>query len=236
MARVIIAGGTSGIGLTTAKLLAQKKIEVIILGRNQEKLNQTLTEIGQTAKGKIVDATNLETLKQAFADIGQIDHLVIALSGGKGIGLFHELDLDDLRKGFEGKFFPQLQTAQAVLPYISPNGSITFITSISSQSKAIGTAGLGAINGALEIMIPTLAKELKPIRINAVAPGVVNTTWWDFLPQEKKQETFEQYAKTIPLGRIAEPEDIAHMIVAFIENNYVTGQVIAVDGGLSLGQ
>jgi len=236
MARVIIAGGTSGMGLATAKLLAQKNFEVIILGRNQEKLTQALEEIGHSAKGKSVDATNLGTLKQAFADLGQIDHLVIAVSGGKGIGLFRELDLDDLRKGFEGKLFPQLQTAQAILPYITTTGSITFITSISSQSKAVGTAGLGAINGALEIMIPTLAKELKPLRINAVAPGVVNTTWWDFLTPEKKQETFEQYAKKIPLGRIGEPKDIASMIVTFIENNYITGQVIAVDGGLSLGQ
>ena len=236
MVRVIIAGGTSGMGLAAAKLLAQKNFDVIILGRNQEKLNQALAEIGQTAKGKSVDATNLETLKQTFADIGKIDHLVIALSGGKGIGLFRELDLNDLKKGFEGKFFPQLRTAQAALPYISATGSITFITSISSRSKAIGTAGLGAINGAIEIIIPTIAKELKPIRVNAVAPGVVNTTWWDFLPPEKKQETFEKYAKTIPLGRVGEPEDIAKMILTFIDNDYITGQIIAVDGGLSLGQ
>ncbi len=236
MTRVIIAGGTSGMGFATAKLLAQKNFEIIILGRNEEKLNQALLEIGHSAKGKCVDATNLERLKQTLADIGQVDHLVIALSGGKGIGLFRELDLDDLRKGFEGKFFPQLQTAQAVLPYITPTGSITFITSISSQSKAIGTAGLGAINGAIEIMVPTIAKELKPIRVNAVAPGVVNTTWWNFLSPEKKEDTFKKYAETIPLARVGEPEDIAKMIFAFIDNDYITGQVIAVDGGLSLGQ
>ncbi|HET7115838.1 MAG TPA: SDR family oxidoreductase [Hanamia sp.] len=236
MTRVIIAGGTSGIGFATAKLLTQKNFEVIILGRNEEKLDRALAEIGLSAKGKCVDATNLEALNQTLADIGQVDHLVIALSGGKGIGLFRELDLNDLRKGFEGKFFPQLQTAQAVLPYIRATGSITFITSISSQSKEIGTAGLGAINGAIEIMIPTIAKELKPIRVNAVAPGVVNTTWWDFLSPEKKIETFEKYAEAIPLGRVGEPEDIAKMIFTFIDNNYITGQVIAVDGGLSLGQ
>lgn len=234
MASVVIAGGTSGMGLATAKLLVQKGYQVTILGRNQEKLNQALAEIGQDARGKSVDATNPAALKQAMADVGQIDHLVVALSGGKGIGNFRELDLEDLRKGFEGKFFPQLQTAQSALPYITPGGSITFITSISSQSKAVGTAGLGAINGALEIMIPTLAKELKPLRINAVAPGVINTAWWNFLTSEKKQETFKQYTETIPLGRIGEPEDVASMIVTFIENKYITGQIIAVDGGLSL--
>jgi NAD(P)-dependent dehydrogenase (short-subunit alcohol dehydrogenase family) len=236
MTNVLIAGGTSGIGLATAKFLVQKNYQVTILGRNQEKLNRALDEIGKNAKGKNVDANNVEMLKQAIAAIGQIDHLVIALSGGKGIGFFRELNLEDLKKGFDGKFFAQLATAQSALPYITPKGSITFITSISSQSEAQGTAGLGAINGALEIMVPTLAKELKPLRINAVAPGVVNTTWWDFLTPEEKQETFKQYANTIPLGRVGEPEDIAKMIFAFIENDYITGQVIAVDGGLSLGQ
>lgn len=236
MAKVVIAGGTSGMGLATAKALSKRNYEVTILGRDPERLNEALKQIGPNGNGKCVDATNAEALKQMMSEIGQIDHLVVALSGGKGIGLFRELDLQDLRKGFEGKFFPQLQAAQSALPYISRAGSITFITSISAQSKATGTAGLGAINGALEIMIPTLAKELKPLRVNAVAPGVINTTWWDFLPPQKKQETFDRYKATIPAGRIGEPEDIANMIITFIENTYITGQVIAVDGGLSLGQ
>ncbi|TWJ03450.1 NAD(P)-dependent dehydrogenase (short-subunit alcohol dehydrogenase family) [Mucilaginibacter frigoritolerans] len=234
MQNVVIAGGTSGMGFATAKLLIARGFSVIILGRDIEKLNQALQELGSNARGKSVDATDSETLKQSIAEIGRIDHLVVALSGGKGIGRFSELNLNDLRQGFEGKFFPQLQVAQAVLPYIATKGSITFITSISSRSKAIGTAGLGAINGAIEIMVPTLAKELKPLRINAVAPGVINTTWWDFLPPERKQETFSQYNETIPLGRIGEPDDVAGLIATLIENTYITGQVIAVDGGLSL--
>ncbi len=236
MEKVVIAGGTSGMGLATAKTLSKRNYKVIILGRDPEKLGEALKQIGPNSDGKCVDATDAEALKQAMSEIGPFDHLVVALSGGKGIGLFRELDLEDLRKGFDGKFFPQLQAAQAALPHIAVNGSITFITSISAQSKATGTAGLGAINGALEIMIPTLAKELKPLRVNAVAPGVINTTWWDFMPPEKKEETFDQYKKIIPAGRIGEPEDVAKMILTFIENTYITGQVIAVDGGLSLGQ
>jgi NAD(P)-dependent dehydrogenase (short-subunit alcohol dehydrogenase family) len=233
MENVVIAGGASGIGLATAKLLAGKGFVTTILGRDPIKLNRVLAEI-KNAKGIIVDAADRAALEKSMSSIGQIDHLVIALSGGKGIGQFRDLKLDDLRLGFDGKFFPQLQAAQAALPYVRSTGSITFITSISSRSKAVGTAGLGAINGALEIMVPTLAKELKPIRVNAIAPGVINTTWWDFLPADKKEETFKQYAETIPLGRIGEPEDVAGLVVTLIENTYITGQVIAIDGGLSL--
>ena len=235
MEKIVIAGGTSGIGLVTAKLLSHKN-NVIILGRDKTKLDNAIYEIEKNVSGKSVDATDRNQLDKAFSEIGLFDHLVIALSGGKGIGMFKDLDLSDLRKGFDGKFFPQLQTAQSALQHINKSGSITFITSISSQSKAMGTAGLGAINGAIEIMIPTLAKELKPLRINAIAPGVVNTTWWDFLSSEKKQETFQKYSDTIPLGRIGEPVDIAKMILSFIDNKYITGQIIAVDGGLSLNQ
>jgi len=235
MEKIVIAGGTSGMGLATAKLLSDKN-NVVILGRDEEKLDKALNEIGKNVSGKSLNATDKNQLDKVFSEIGSFDHLIIALSGGKGIGKFKDLDLSDLREGFDGKFFPQLQTAQAALPFINKNGSITFITSISSQSKAIGTAGLGAINGAIEVMIPTLAKELKPLRINAVAPGVINTTWWDFLTPEKKQETFRQYSDTIPLGRVGEPEEIAKMIFALIDNKYITGQIIAVDGGLSLGQ
>ncbi|MCL5028913.1 MAG: SDR family oxidoreductase [Bacteroidetes bacterium] len=236
ISKVLIAGGTSGIGYAAAKLLSLKNCSVTVLGRNKDKLKEALWELGGNVKGIAVDVCNADLLKETLSKIGQIDHLVIAVSGAKGAGLFCDLDLKLLREGFEQKFFPQLQTAQLALNYLNKNGSITFITAGSSHSKLIGTSGLGAINGGLEIMVPILAKELKPVRVNAVSPGVINTPWWDFLSPAKKEETFKQYAEAIPVGRIGEPEDVATIVETLIKNSYITGQVIAVDGGLSLGK
>jgi NAD(P)-dependent dehydrogenase (short-subunit alcohol dehydrogenase family) len=229
--KAIVTGGSSGIGLATAKLLAKQKAIVTITGRNEEKLQQVKQSTGlQTAA---VDSTDRKALDDFFKKTGKIDHLVISVSGGKGMGNFADLNLNDLREGFEYKFWPQLNTLQAALPYMNTTGSITLITAVSGIAKRPGTSGLAAINGALELMIPVLAQELKPLRINAVSPGVVDTPWWNFVPENDKSKVFEQFTGTIPAGREAKPEEIADAIVFTLGNTYLTGTVVPCDGGFS---
>ncbi|MDJ1483336.1 SDR family oxidoreductase [Cytophagaceae bacterium YF14B1] len=231
---VMIAGGTSGIGLATAKKLIEKGIRITITGRDNEKLQHVLTELGPLASGEVVDSSDIAQLQAFMKKIDPITDLVITVSGGKGMGLFRDLDLQQLKEGFEEKLFPQLATAQAAIPYIASHGSITFVSAASSQAKREGTGGLAAINGSLEIMVPVLAKELKPIRVNAVSPGVINTPWWNFLPEETKLQTFQQLAQSTPVERVGQPEDIAAVIDTLLGNTFITGQVITVDGGYSL--
>lgn len=231
--KVIIAGGSSGIGLATAAILVKEKAHVTVTGRSAARL-------AEAAKGNpgiqtaALDSNNRKELDAFFRTQGNFDHLVIALSGSKGAGKFADLSLKDLRDGFEGKFWPQLNTLQAALPYVNKGGSITLITAISAISKAPGVSGLAAINGALELMIPSIAKEIQPLRINAVSPGVVNTPWWDFLPADAKADTFQQFASQLPIGRVGEPEEVADTILFLMRNGNVTGTVIRCDGGLSL--
>ncbi|GIO16117.1 short-chain dehydrogenase [Cohnella xylanilytica] len=232
--RVIILGGTSGIGLAAARMLAEGGAEVVVTGRDPVKLEAALRELGPKARGEAVDSGSLEALRAFYERQGRFDHLVISVSGAKGAGAFRELSLEELRAGFEAKFWPQLASAQLALPTLNPSGSITFVSAISARRVAVGISGLAAINGALEAMVPSLALELAPLRVNAVSPGVVNTSWWNWLPEEQKSAAFKQYAEETTVGRIGEPEDLAKAIAYLVDNTFVTGTVLEVDGGLRL--
>lgn len=217
-------------GLATAQMLKQAGALVTVTGRNEEKLKKAEALGLSTA---MVDSTDTDSLNAFFSTQGNIDHLIIAVSGAKGMGNFSELSLENLRAGFEEKFWAQLYTLKAALPWLHSHGSITLITAVSATAKFPGTSGLAAINGSLEIMVPILAKELKPMRVNAVSPGIIDTDWWNFLPANVKKETFDSYAAQTAAGRVGQPEDIAQSIQFLIENGYMTGKVIVCDGGLA---
>jgi NAD(P)-dependent dehydrogenase (short-subunit alcohol dehydrogenase family) len=114
------------------------------------------------------------------------------------------------------------------------HGSLTFISAASAGSPVPGAAGFAAINGALEAMVPALAVELKPLRINAISPGVVDTPFWHGLSDDERHQMFDQYASATPVGRVATPEDVAQAVVSIIGNDFITGTVLPVDGGLTL--
>jgi NAD(P)-dependent dehydrogenase (short-subunit alcohol dehydrogenase family) len=171
-------------------------------------------------------------LDAAFGRIGSFDHLVLAASGGRGAGPFATLAAADLRSGFEAKFWVQWNCAQAALPNIAKSGSITFVAAASARTANPGTSGLAAINGALCAMILPLARELAPIRVNAVSPGVIDTPWWDSRPKEMKEAFFSASAKSLPVGRVGRADEVGKAILALAENGFITGVVLDVDGGL----
>jgi NAD(P)-dependent dehydrogenase (short-subunit alcohol dehydrogenase family) len=229
-APIVIIGGTSGIGLATAKLFAERGDAVVIVGRDQDKLTSALDGLGASARGETADASDRGASNALFARLKRIGHLVIAASGGSGAGPFRSVDGDALRRGFEAKFWVHWNTAQAALAHLEPNGSITFVTAASSRLANPGTSGLAAINGALDRMVPTLARELAPLRVNAVSPGVIDTPWWS----DKPKEMFETSSRLAPLARAGRPEEVADAIAFLVRNAFVTGVVLDVDGGLHL--
>lgn len=232
--RTVVMGGSSGIGLATAKALAAAGAQVIVTGRDEGKIERAVEEIGEHGRGHVVDATSTAALRSFCAIVGRFDHLVLSVSGGEGGGPFRDLDLAGLRRAFDAKFWAHVQAAQACLDALRPDGSITFVTAASARTSLPGTAGLAAVNGALEAMVPPLALELKPLRVNAVSPGVIETPWWSGLAADQREQIFSQMAAMVPVGRVGQPEDVAEAIVFLVENTFVTGTVLECDGGIRI--
>ena len=231
---VVIMGGTSGIGLATAQRLYANGMGVTVTGRDAKRAEAARGAIGGHAKAIALDASDIEAVRHSLASLGRIDHLVLALGGGKGYGMFRELAINDVLEGFTSKTLPHLACAQAALGTLSERGSITFVTAVSAQMASPGTAGLAAVNGALSCAVPALAVELGPMRVNAVSPGVVDTPWWDALPADQREAALASYAAKATVGRVGAPDDIAKTIAFLIDNTFMTGQTVICDGGLSL--
>ena len=229
--KYIIVGGTSGIGLATAKMAVEAGHSVLAAGRDPGKFPAAQSIGATTAQ---LDASDIAATQHFFSAEGGFDHLVLCASGSAGAGQFRDLALEDLRKGFDGKFWPQVTCAKAALPTLRVGGSITFISAISSRALKPGTAGLAAINAALEALVPILASELRPTRVNAVAPGVVDTPWWSRVSEAARTELFEQLASEVAVGRVGKPEDLASTIIFLTTNTFITGTILDCDGGWKL--
>jgi NAD(P)-dependent dehydrogenase (short-subunit alcohol dehydrogenase family) len=228
----VIVGGSSGIGLATARHLLASGARVTITGRNENRLAEAGRQLGGQAQTVPMDAAAADALPAQFAQIGRFDHLVLALGSGQGVGPFATVSLASVRLGFEEKVYAHFATAQAALPFLSPTGSLTFVSAVSAQAAVPGTAGIGAANAAVAALVPILAVELKPMRVNGVSPGVIDTPWWDAMPEAQKQAMFNDFAVRTPVGRVGRPEDVAQAIAFLIADDFMTGQTLICDGGL----
>lgn len=225
--RVLVMGGTSGIGLATARQLAGDGAEVIVTGRNRERL----AALGDGISGERVDGTVPVEVEALFERLGEFEHLVLAFSqGANGFGPIRELDRDAIRDAFEGKVLPYLFAIQRA----QVTESVTLVSAASARGAYPGTVALAAANGAIERAVSPLAAELAPVRVNAVAPGAIDTPWWSFLGEDQRQAQFAAIGDLLPAGRVGRPEEVADAISYLIRAPYVTGSILPVDGGFTV--
>jgi len=232
--RVVILGGTSGIGLATAKAAARCGAEVTVISRQQASVDRALAELPPGARGRAADLTDPALVCPLFDDLGGIDHVVFTAGEPLALTDMAALNLDKAREFFALRYFGALWAVHAATPHLQAGGSITLTTGIAGRRPSPGWAVAASICGAVESLTRALAVELAPIRVNAVCPGVVRSPLWASMPQTGREQLYRDTAASIPAGRVGEVEDIAHAYLYCLTQPFATGSILTVDGGTAL--
>jgi len=229
--KVVVFGGGSGAGLASAKLLASLGAEVVVAGRDEGKLAATASEIGVTAHA--VDGRKPDQVRAFFDRVGPFHHLVItAGQTNRGGSFLDEMTEASFRETFDGKFWVQIAAAHAGAKHLVKGGSITFFSGGAAHRAMRGMVNIAAVNGALEAVVPALALELAPTRVNAISPGTLRTSYWTGLPDAQLEAIFARMAAALPAGRVGTAEDVARGVHFLVTSSFVTGTVLSIDGGL----
>jgi NAD(P)-dependent dehydrogenase (short-subunit alcohol dehydrogenase family) len=233
--KVAVIGGSSGIGLACAKRLAAESYEVVISARSPERITQALGTLKAECTGFVLNYSDPASIKAFFQALGPFDHLVLAGAGPAAWGAFNGLKPAALEGAFSSKFWGYFHCLQAALLNLRKDGSATLISGAAARTAIPGTSGLAAVNGAIERMGITLAKELAPLRVNVLSPGLVDTPAYDWMPPDQKEGMLQDAAAKLPVRRVGQPDDIAESVLFLIRERYITGAVLDVDGGVRLG-
>jgi len=230
--RVLVLGGSSGIGLAAARAAANAGAKVTLASRSNDKVNAAVAQVGNGALGVALDTTNDAALEGFFASQPEWDHIVVSVAAGRSAGL-HDLTLQDAYGNMNAKFWSAYKTAK--LARITPEGSLTLVSGFLSQKPNKDALLQGCINAALESLGRGLALTLSPVRVNTVSPGLIDTPIRAAMPADKKKAMLEHAAATLPARRVGQAEDIADAILMLMTNPFTTGSTLFVDGGGMIG-
>lgn len=228
---VVIIGGSSGMGLATAQAAAAAGAHVTIASSRRERVDAALRELPAGAAGAVVDVRDEAQVVAALDQVGEFDHLVFTAGDDFTPRPLADIDLAEARATLETRFWGAVTTIKHALPGLRSTGSITLTTGTVGQRPMPGAALAAAGAGAAEALVRGLAVELAPIRVNAVRAGAVRTPMWDGVPEPERDALFSRLAQRTLVGSVGEPEQIAQAHLYLMQNGYVTGTVLEVDGG-----
>lgn len=226
-ARVVVVGGTAGIGLEVARMAAARGARVHVGGRLKADPSDLLSSISDGATAASLDIMDEASIERFFREVGGCDHLVTTASVMKP-GPFRDGPIADARLSIEGKLWAQYLCAR----YADARVSITFFSGMISDRPRAGQVIVGVANAAVEGLGRGLAVELAPVRVNVISPGLVKgTAAYSTMPEADREAMYDGAARALPAGLVAGPASIAAMTIAVMENEYATGAVFHIDGG-----
>jgi NAD(P)-dependent dehydrogenase (short-subunit alcohol dehydrogenase family) len=232
--RVVVIGGSSGMGLATARAAAEAGAVVTIASSRQQRVDEALATLPAGCAGMAVDTRNEAAVAALFEQVGELDHLVYTAGDAMRPRPLADSAADEARGRFDVRFWGLVAAVRHAAPRMNPKGSITVTSGTAGVRPVPGFALASAGVGATEGLARGLAVELAPIRVNAVRAGAVRTPLWDTVPEAQREVMFAaQRTKTLT-GTIGHPEQIAATHLYLMENGFVTGAVITVDGGFVL--
>lgn len=230
--KIVITGGSGGIGIALARdLIDRGAASVVLTGRDHGRLAHAAALLGSRVQTAAFDVTDETAVAAFFAGQRQIDHLVTS-AAGTARGLVTELEVSMARALFESKYWGQYYCCKYGAPKLSPKGSIVLFSGWISRKPMAGVSTLAAVDAAIEALGRTLALEIAPRRVNTVVPGMIDTPLWAArLSVEEQRAHFERVGASLPVGRAGLAGDVAHACRFLMENGFVTGATVDVDGG-----
>ncbi|MGA7922290.1 MAG: SDR family oxidoreductase [Candidatus Acidiferrales bacterium] len=229
--RVVVLGGSSGIGLAVAQQIVSQEATAIIASSNAERVKQAVATLGGKAEGHTLDLCDEHDIQNFFQKIGDFDHLVFTAGDTLQLNDLVATDLNHARHAFELRYWAALAAVKYASPHIRKGGSIVLTTGIASERPRKGWTLAASVCGAIVSLTRALAVELAPIRVNAVSPGVVRTNLWKNMQEQERDGMYESVGKTLLVGRVGEASEIARAYLFLIQEGYSTGQTVVVDGG-----
>ena len=227
---VLVIGGSSGIGLATARLALEAGAEVAIAGRNAERLAEAARTLGKSVRSFAVDAKDAEQVGRLFADLGELTHAVV-LAGEQPVGAVRDTDLGYFHQAMDARFWGALHVCRYGGPVIAPGGSITLCSGVIAHRPVPGRALGTASTAAVEALGRAMARELSPVRVNTIVPGPIDTPMLRRFFGGDEAELHARLKGRVPVGRVGRPDEVADAILFLMGNRFVTGVTLPVDGG-----
>src|SRR6478672_12062678 len=224
--KIVVVGGSSGIGLATAEMAKREGADVIVASRNAERLDKVAEKLNAIAIP--ADVTSDDSVAELFSRCGPVDHVVVTAAQLRS-GPFKTVSMEDVRATMEGKFWGAWRVARAA--EIRPGGSLTLVSGFLSVRPRPNSAIVSAANGALESLTRALALELAPVRVNCVSPGIIDTPIRAAMPKAAREEMLAKAAAALPVRRVGLGADVAQQIVGCMANGFMTGSIVYLDGG-----